>query len=731
MQQFDIQKHSCCERRTSGFCVLCDISGGDTVHDMDIENDLYRLELDPSNGAVRRLLDKRAELELIAEPRLAESFRLLLPLPDLEANYILSTEQAAPEIEATNSGLAIRWDGPLTNARGSHDLAVRVEIEFLGETVQFRIMVDNKTSHCVAEVWHAGLGGIMGLGDRQQTKVMIPQHGKGVCEDLFQNFPESMGIGAGGGMRFPEFYAEYPGSLSMLWTDVYNPSLKCGMYFACLDAVPRVSALHFEMHPGMARKRLSGNWPTDDEIAAMADDFPAGVVMHWVHLPYTKPGEQFSGPPVVMQCHAGDWHAAAKIYRAWFLSQFPVRKAEDSWLRQQQAVQDAMFLLPEGNVMLTFKDIPQWARDAADYGVKAVMISGWNVGGHDNQYPNYTPDPRLGSWDDLAEAIAACHAMGVKVFFFSNIQFVDTSTDWYRSELERYRAVTSRGRQVVGGWGMGTLGARMGYTCPPCGVCEPAFPEYRKIIVDQMRKLAEIGADGIHYDKVGGGAMDFNPGLDISPDEAHPGGIIQCIEETLETCRRIRPDFCLGIESHWDRLLSYCDAWWLWFDDEHAAVMKYTFPEFLPTFATAQPWDFANVNRAVQYGYQILVGPVRFSASMADAQNRVISAYIREIIRIREELKDVIFFGEFLDRLEVDVRECEHLCYAAHRNPDTGKRACVLVNHSSEPIDTAVVFEGNDSGRVRIYRPFQDVAQQEIPAEFSIPAERLAIVVEE
>ena len=300
---------------------------------MKTENDFYHVGIDPSTGAVRRVVDKVAKVELITEPRLAESFRLLLPLPDLEANYILSTEQFAPRIETTGKRLTVRWDGPLSNAQGKYDLDVVVDIEVLDETVQFRITVSNQTPHNLAEVWHAGMGGIMGLGDRKDTKILIPHFGMSAHNDLFQCFPESMGIGGGGGMRFPEFYAEYPGSLSMPWTDIYNPVLGSGVYYACHDVVPRMSVLHFEMHPGLARNRMGGNWPTDDEIAAMEDVYPAGIVMHWVHMPYTQAGGQFSGPPVVLRCHEGDWHAGAKTYRAWFLSQFPIRKAQDSWLR--------------------------------------------------------------------------------------------------------------------------------------------------------------------------------------------------------------------------------------------------------------------------------------------------------------------------------------------------------------------------------------------------------------
>ena len=67
---------------------------------MLIQNDHYSLEVEEESGIIRSLYDRRAELELIAEPRLSENFRLLVPLPDLEANIILGADQQAGSIEA-------------------------------------------------------------------------------------------------------------------------------------------------------------------------------------------------------------------------------------------------------------------------------------------------------------------------------------------------------------------------------------------------------------------------------------------------------------------------------------------------------------------------------------------------------------------------------------------------------------------------------------------------------
>jgi hypothetical protein len=187
----------------------------------------------------------------------------------------------------------------------------------------------------------------------------------------------------------------------------------------------------------------------------------------------------------------------------------------------------------------------------------------------------------------------------------------------------------------------------------------------------------------------------------------------------------------LSVESSWDRLLTYCDAWWQWHDMlDHLAVMKYTFSEFMPTFAVVQPWDYNNVNNAIRYGYQVLVGPIRYSRSMADEQMHGISAYIAEVLRIRDELKDTIFLGEFLDVLEVSVSAHPSLKYNTHRNPRTGKRACVLVNQAMQPVETCVAFEGGQQ-QLRIYRPFEPVACGASPLIVTVPAERLVILAED
>ena len=96
------------------------LRGGTIILGMKTQNEFYRVELN-ARGAIAGLYDKAGKLELISEPRLAESWRLLMPLPmkDMndQANYLLSAEQAAPAVRAT-VGYQVTSPGPATADAG-------------------------------------------------------------------------------------------------------------------------------------------------------------------------------------------------------------------------------------------------------------------------------------------------------------------------------------------------------------------------------------------------------------------------------------------------------------------------------------------------------------------------------------------------------------------------------------------------------------------------------------
>lgn len=704
-----------------------------------LENKTVRVALDPRSGAIVSFTDKIGGFDLIADARLAESFRLLLPLPDMRANYILGMEQKLSASEKTAKGLKLHWAGPLRNERGEFDLDVTLWIELVGEEIQFRCEVQNRTPHQLTEVWYAFLGGMRGFGrgdEGRDAELFLPRDNKAWRTPIFRDFGNSRGqqLGNLGG----EHTYGYPGFMCMPWLSLFHTKQKRALYCAALEETPRVKAIRLSLDPGLAEKRADGNWPRPEEVG----DLPFGMTMNWVHFPFTKPGETFTSAPIVMRFHDGGWRESANIYRQWFAAKYRVIKPGSTWIRRETAFLHTMFMLPEDNINLRFTDIPTWAKNARDRGVNHLMIAGWQVGGHDRGYPYYTPDPRLGTWEELQAGIRAAHDLGMRVSFFVNCQPVDMTTEWYRNELHKYRVLDPYGVQyfVTNYWGMGTLSARTRFlTATPNSEMNPAHPEVRALLIRQFRRLIEIGADGLHFDKFFQTPFDFNPLLKgTSPDRAHHEGVLKFTEELFATCRAVNPEFCISYEGGFDRLFQYADT--LWWGNGDDTALKAVFPQMAFISGIEQPWDYNKVNRAVLQGENFLLGPANYNRGMDYPPMQKLFAYMAELTRIRRELFDIVSLGERLDASDGVFRREEPLVkfagannvrWTLFRDPNTGGRALVLANMGLAPVAVSDLQLEAAKGTCRIYQPFEPMQTVRLPLTLELAPERLVFVVED
>ena len=706
-----------------------------------LENNLYHIEVDPDAGRIVRVRDKTGGYDLVAEERLAENFRILIPTLEVGCNYILGREQTLTSCEELPDMLKLTWQGPLRSDYGSFDIDVTLCIELVDDRVEFRCHVRNGSEHKIAEVWSPIIGGMAGLGEesiRQDTEAMVPYANTNWQHDIFRTFvPNAQELG----VQNREACFTYPGTMSMPWINLYQPGLDRSLYFAALEENPRVKGIRFVLCPAAVSGRSGGNWPRPDECES-----PIGLSMNWTHFPYTPPGETFTSGTVVLQGLAGNWRKAALQYRQWFIEHFELVDPR-RWIRSKTAALHTMFLHPEDNLHLTFKDIPEWAGRAKEYGIDTVCIWGWDVGGHDRGYPQYEPDPRVGTWDDLEAGVRACHEMGVRVYMFANCQPTDMSTDWYKDELHKYRIVDPYGSQyfVINYWGMGTLSARMQFfTARSFTEINPAHPQVREMLVRQMRKMAETGIDGIHIDKMFQTPMDFNPLLTwTTPDRAHHEGIVQYLDEMIAACREVNPDFCFSFEGTWDRLLSYSDANW-WGPAE--TPLKVAFPQRMLTAGINLPFDFNVVNNACLAGDSLMVAPGNFTSGVEYGPSGRLLEYIREIIRIRTGIWDIISRGEIDDasegifkqpvggpalRVKGSFGDSEDGRWRLFRDTTTGKRGAVLANFSNAPLEATDIAPANNlTGPCRVYQPFNPDVDANFPVSLQIPPEQAVFAVE-
>jgi hypothetical protein len=286
------------------------------------------------------------------------------------------------------------------------------------------------------------------------------------------------------------------------------------------------------------------------------------------------------------------------------------------------------------------------------------------------------------------------------------------------------------------GWGMGTLWARMGH--PKLMTwADPGFPQFRKIIVDKFAKLAQIGADGVHIDKMFPSAIDYNPDIPLGPDTSTWEGAILLSQEILRECRKYNPDWAMSFECNWDRMLQFGGATW-WVGNQ--LITRQVFPENVETLAITQAYDYLGVNNAVRDGQAVMLAPMSFSRGLDWPPVRGLARYIKEVKRIRDSLQETVFLGEPLGATQVVLRDIpsDGVQYATFRHRGTGRRVCILTNSRNEPRTvTFAGFEGAQEATVRVYVPGGPQVRTakdrdvKLPAAITIPPERLAFIEEQ
>jgi hypothetical protein len=652
------------------------------------------VKLDPAFGAVTSIQDSVSGVSLRPPEGMGESFRLVILKPDKSVTTILGRDQKPPVISAVNDKASLFWSGPLTDSAGAkYDIKVRISVNALRGGVRFQLALENKSPFKVREAQYGFVGGLSSFG-RGDASLWVPT-----------SRPWQKQVSSG----FGAASFAYPGQMCMSFCCVQSPSTHKALYFSSEDEVARRKEYQFE------------------ELASKTGEKSLFASVR--HSPFTPPGGRFDGSPIVLKFVSGDWRAAGNVYRAWFKQAFGITQPAQCWIRNESFFVMTMFMLPEGTINFTFKDIPKWARAAKACGINSLQISGWQMGGHDNGYPYYTPDPRLGTWKDLEAGIRFCHKLGQKVYFFVNYGQATMDTDWYKRELYKYREIDANGRDTSDvGFGMGTLWARMGHPKLMSWI-DLSFPAFQKIIVDSFVKLAQIGADGVHVDKMFPTGIEYNPRITASPDTASLEGAIDLTKKVMTACRKVQPDWAMSFECNWDRLLQFTGSTW-WVGNQ--LITRQVFPENAETLGLYDAWNFLGVNYAVREGHTVMVAPLNFSRAMDWPPFQELGRYIKEVKRIRDSLQQTVYQGEVMGQTGFAFKQGPDsgVEYNVFKNRQDGKRVCIMTNSSMTPAKVAIQGFAAGNGTVRIHVPFRKAVVVKLPAMIAVPPERVIFVEE-
>ena len=692
--------------------------------EIKLENDAFCMGLDETSGAIRSLIVKRNRCELIGEKRLAANFRICLPWPDYQCNYIEGTAQRPADLVRSGDSVTVAFSG-MRSEKGEVPLDLSYTIALDGDCVRFRARLANRSAYPVSEFWFPRIGGWTGFGGRD---ALLATPGYTSCRhtnSLFKSFPGRRGLGA----EAAEYTTNYPGMV-MPWWDVFDRESGTGLYLGYHDKTFRISTWHCYLWPD-----ASGNpedaWLTDQEAAGA----PVGLVFSHVRYPFIKSGETFDAGEFVVRVHEGDWHQGSKHYRKWFMGNFPFDKSR-SWLRKKSAWFTSIVYQPEDRITADYQTYDQWCRDAEKFGINCHELIGWHSGGLERNYPDYFPEEKLGGRPGFRNLLASIKSRGSRCLAFVNYNIIDGATEQYRSTLRPFTRKDQFGQTPNNmAWGESTLIARLGFSVHRHMVAS-VVPPFQELLERHLLRTVQDGADGFQIDKLNvGSALDFNPLNTRKPDEALCEGLVQGIASLLEKCRKINPEFCIASEATEDRLIPYVDVYYRNSSGPDIAPLRYVFPEWTSAQHISGARDFRSVNGAVLTGSVICVEPRTYSGTLADPLYRDLANYIREVERIRHALANLIFLGAYFDEEGASITEVggqpgTALVFRVHGHASSGRRAIVVSNYSPQPRAYTWRFTHRSVARARLYAPFEPVKEVAAASELAIPPIGLHILVE-
>lgn len=701
-----------------------------------LENDTLKLEFDRKNGALVRLTSMETGWPILDRPNLGLSFRLLVPIEDAftstfksrRNNQVLGERQKLTSLDIVEDGkcAVLVWDGVESEHAGKLAIKLVLKVQLSARQAVFSMKIENKSEHTIENVFCPYLGDVHHPAGEHSFTTFSYYYASGITMYLWPFFSNTRGYY---GFDYPTLmYEQESSGPPMAPFLLLQSDDKQGLYVGVVEPSAEPVAWHFELRPGY-RTLMDARVPDTLSIAGkdVATRFSA------VHVPFIRPGEERSLTPVALEAYKGNWQKGADIYKKWRAGWMKTPKTPE-WAANPHSWQQIHINSPEDELRMKFKDLVEIGRDCARHGVKAIQLVGWNDGGQDQGNPSHDPDPRLGTFEELKEAIAEIQKLGVKVVLFAKFTWSDRATERFRNDLIRLAIKDPYGDyHVYRGYQYQTVTQGLDINTkrlvPMCFLSE----EYLRLCDVEFRKMVELGADGILFDE-----CEHHGSATLCFDEEHGhryGAPVyandrKLIDNFRQIVKDIKPGFLFAGEACYDwEFEAYHLSYHRSNNRAHVPLTRYLLPHVPLMTAVTGFDDRSMVNQCLLCRYIISYEPYNFKGRLDDFPATV--EYGKKMDALRTELRDYFWDGEFQHEVGGVVSNAKgerHYPYSIFRNLKNGKFGMVICNYDETNSVTvkAVLDDGTELER---YRLVDDPAWKDARDGIEIPALSAAVVI--
>ncbi len=659
-----------------------------TLEDSDL-----RVTFDRASGAITGLVHKPQGWVIHRRPELGVSFHMQAPMPGRHDNFILGSKQRAAKVEKRGNQVHLEWQNLASEHAGVLPVTFRATVTLDKGALRFESSLENHSKLMINTVEYPYLGDLSAPTPKARMWRRYMNYANLHLDEIHPHFRNEKG---------------YWGDMSPVQTAGARFSLFCliqlashGLYVQVNDpAATYLVQYTFEQKPGDLES-ISNRVPEEGAIAGT----PVHLEFGTNHFLFAAPGSTRKLSPVVLRGYAGNWQAGVDLYKEWRKTWYHQRPIP-GWAKQVHSWQQIQVNSPEDSLRYSYRDLVELGEDCARNGVKAIQLVGWNRGGQDRGNPCLDTDPRLGTWQELHDAIAQVQAKGVKIVLFGKFLWADLTTKWYRDELYRYETKDPYGIPYqAGGYSYDTAVQRAGVNTRRFACMCFADPAYLRIAGREFKKVTALGASGFLYDEV---CHHGPPLYCFARGHGHPipgymyAGDVPMGEE-LDRVTHHNPEFLMAGEAPQDVVLQAYPLSYFRIDDQHTPICRYIDSQAPLMIAVTGYDDREMLNRILMYRYIISYEPHNFKGRLRDFPLTL--EYGKKIDALRRRYQHWLWDAEYRDTLgaRVTVEGASHRLYSVFRTRQ-GERAVVVVNQNPTKTISAKVEIPNPR-RLRVVTP--------------------------
>ena len=634
----------------------------------ELSNDSVRVALD-SEGRLVELINQQTGNAYLAKGGRHAPWRMYYrwntPL-DGALELEIPTDGQKGRVRRDGNTLELSYESltgamPQTGKTRELQIGLLVRITLEGDRLIWTARIDNREKDKgleISELWLPWIYGLanMGMGPEADALYWPTRGGRRVQAPYTKlmaaagTVPEPTGFGANPAWSYsdtgaPDFRLAYPYPACMQWFTFNNGQE--GLYFGSHDKTLMTTVL--TVADG-AMNRRSSVWEVGRALADDEKVMSASIVK----FPFVAGGETWNSEPVVTRIYRGDWHEAARTYRAWAETWMQKTNAPQ-WVRRTPGWSTTTLKGQSGRIRSTYAEIPGMLKASQTIGINLLRVFGWMKQGFDDYYPEYDTDEVMGGDAGLKKALADVRQAGGQSFLYIQGQLIDPAAQWYRTKGRHVTAKDIWGYEYRETYGGSGSGAFMGVMRNKWfGVACPAAPGWIDVLVSTAKTVLDFGAQGVFYDQLGGAPpypcfskehQHSKPSLAVGPWK------VKNLQRLREVIKARDKDSVLSFELVTDCYSGFADIIWsegigFYLDPESFGEMfRYTFPDFIVTNRADGP---QRADRRGQFGLAFSLG-YRLETGGRDAQDPAMARYVGRLSELYKTYADLLLEGRFVD----------------------------------------------------------------------------------